>query len=338
LILGAYLSYTPIPLNTLLVIRMEYWVLAFYSLVELEEPHNEVGRHKEFFKTRDLTSRIYISCEGINAQMSGKKEHVQEYMDWLKSDPRHANVSFKIHTSLTQEFPRATIKYRKQLVSMGTKVDLSNGGKHVNPAEWKEMLENKDENTILIDVRNDYEWKVGHFEGAVLPEIETFREFPGFAKDLKKEKDPKKTKVMMYCTGGIRCEYYSAVMKEEGFDEVYQLGGGVIQYGLDEGQSKWKGKLFVFDDRLVIPISDEAAPPISVCRHCQKPTDTYYNCANMDCNDLFISCKECIKEMRGCCEHECQFGRVRPIREGGDPRPYRKCSHDEKLRLQKAEC
>jgi UPF0176 protein len=152
---------------------------------------------------------------------------------------------------------------------------------------------------------------------------------------LKKERDPKKTKVMMYCTGGIRCEFYSAVMKKEGFEQVYQLDGGVIQYGLDEGQSQWEGKLFVFDDRLVVPISGEAAPSIAVCKHCQISSDVYYNCANMDCNDLFVSCPECLKRMRGCCSEKCQAGRVRSIAEDANPKPFRKWSHEEKLRMNK---
>jgi UPF0176 protein len=135
----------------------------------------------------------------------------------------------------------------------------------------------------------------------------------------------------MYCTGGIRCEYYSAVMKKEGFEQVYQLSGGVIQYGLEEGQSHWRGKLFVFDDRLVIPISEEDAPSIAVCKHCQKTIDIYYNCANMDCNDLFISCQDCLKQKKGCCSEKCLEGRVRSMRE--DAKPFRKCSHEEKMRM-----
>jgi UPF0176 protein len=312
---------------------MEYWVLAFYSLVKLDDPHQEVAKHKDFFKTRDLKARIYISKQGINAQMSGQAEHAQEYMDWIRQDSRHAKVSFKIHLSNGHAFPKATIKVRKQLVAIDCEVDLTARGEPIEPVVWKEMLAAKDENTLVLDVRNDYEWKVGHFEGAELPKLESFRQFPDYAKRLKEERDPKKTKVMMYCTGGIRCEFYSAVMKKEGFEHVYQLEGGVIQYGLEEGQSQWEGKLFVFDDRLVIPISGEDAPSIAVCKHCQKPYDVYYNCANMDCNDLFVSCPECLKQHKGCCSEPCLAGRVRPIAEDGDPRPFRKWSHEEKIRM-----
>src|SRR3989344_1499919 len=239
---------------------MDYWVIAFYHLVEISDPQAEVAKHQEFFRTRDLKSRLYLSEQGINGQMSGLAAQAQEYMDWLRSDPRFSTVSFKIHLHPEHAFPKATIKYRKQLVAIDCEVDLSLRGESVRSDQWKKMLEARDEDTLVLDVRNDYEWKVGHFEGAELPALETFREFPQYAKQLKESRDPKKTKVLMYCTGGIRCEFYSAVMKREGFEQVYQLDGGVIQYGLDEGQTHWKGKLFVFDDRLVVPISEEANP------------------------------------------------------------------------------
>ena len=316
---------------------MNYQVIAFYCLTKLEDPKLEVARHQEFFRARDLKSRIYISDEGINGQMSAHVDFAQEYMDWLKGDPRFSSVSFKIHLASEHAFPKATIKYRAQLVAVDCAVSLENRGEHIAPAEWDKMLESKDEDTLVIDVRNEYEWEVGHFKGAELPPLDTFRQFPQYAKQLKEDRDPKKTKVMMYCTGGIRCEYYSAIMKNEGFDQVYQLDGGVIQYGLDEGQGNWEGKLFVFDDRLVVPISDEAAPSISCCKHCQKPSDVYYNCANMDCNDLFTSCPDCAKQSRGCCCEACETkGRVRPIADDANPKPFRKWDHAEKVKLRQS--
>jgi UPF0176 protein len=313
---------------------MDYWVLAFYCLVKVEDPRGEVVRHQEFFKGRDLMSRIYISEQGINGQMSGRVDHAQEYMDWLQKEGRFGDVSFKKHLVKEHVFPKATVKYRRQLVAIDCEVDLSERGKPVSSGEWNQMLEERDGDTIVLDVRNEYEWKVGHFEGAQLPELETFRQFPLYAKALKRKRDPKKTKVMMYCTGGIRCEFYSALMKREGFEQVYQLDGGVIQYGLDEGQKHWKGKLFVFDDRLVVPISGEEAAPISECVYCQAPLDVYYNCANMDCNALFVCCADCVKKQKGCCSEGCyQEGRVRPIAEDANPKPFRKWDYHEKIKL-----
>lgn len=302
---------------------MKYSVLAYYAIQRIEDPHAEVIRHKEFFKTRDFTGRIYISEQGINGQSSGDAVHAQEYMDWLRSDPRFSEIVFKVHPALEHAFPKMTVKYRKQLVAIDCEVDFSCRGEHVSPKDWKEMLENRSPETMLLDVRNDYEWEAGHFEGAELPKLEQFRHFPEYAKELKRQCDPSKTPVMMYCTGGIRCEFYSAVLKKEGFEKVYQLDGGVIQYGLEEGAEHWKGKLFVFDDRLVVPLA-ENGDTISSCSFCGTPNDVYYNCANMDCNGLFFCCLDCLKAHKGCCSDECQTGRVRPYKETA--KPFRKYS------------
>ncbi len=319
--------------SDIVIFPMNYQVLAYYILTPIEEPHREVARHQEFFSTRDLKSRIYISEQGINGQMSGSIAHAAEYMQWLKSDPRFAAVSFKIHPASEHAFAKATIKYRKQLVALDAEVDLSQRGEHVAAAEWKKMLEEQDENTLLLDVRNDYEWKVGRFEGAQLPTLETFRQFPAYAQELQKTHDPKKTRVMMYCTGGIRCEFYSAALKQQGFEQVYQLDGGVIQYGLDEGQKHWEGKLFVFDDRLVVRLSEEEAEPIAECTHCGTTVDTYLNCANMDCNALFICCAACTTAHKGCCSDKCLEGRVRPLAENAPHKPFRKFPFEEKQAL-----
>lgn len=300
---------------------MDYYVLAYYSIVNIDDPHAEVARHKEFFKDRDFTGRIYISEEGINGQSCGSLADAESYMAWMREDPRFQNIPFKIHSAKEHAFPKMTVKYRKQLVAIDCKVDFSDRGEHVSPEQWKKMLEERNEDTMVIDVRNDYEWKVGHFEGSELPKLETFRQFPEYAKKLKEERDPKKTAVMMYCTGGIRCEFFSAVLKKEGFEKVYQLDGGVINYGLQKGGEHWKGKLFVFDDRLVVPM-DEKSEAISTCKHCGTSNDVYYNCANMDCNELFLCCLECLKKHKGCCSCGCMEGRVRPYHETA--KPFRK--------------
>ncbi|MCC6128272.1 MAG: rhodanese-related sulfurtransferase [Chlamydiae bacterium] len=311
---------------------VDYQVIAYYYLGGLEDPHVEIARQKEFFSKRDILGRLYISGLGINAQMSALSAHADEYIAWMRSDSRFANVQYKIHRSHEHAFPKATVKYRRQLVAIDREVDFSKTGEHVSPKVWKEMLDARGENTVVIDVRNDYEWKIGHFQGADLPPFETFREFPQYAAELKEKCDPKKTRVMMYCTGGIRCEYYSALMKEEGFDDVYQLDGGVINYGFECGSDRWDGKLFVFDDRMVVPLSPTAGT-ICQCKHCESPTDVYYNCENMDCNELFVSCAECLKKVKGCCCTSCFDGRVRAIREDGSAKPFRKCSFEEKLAL-----
>ena len=305
--------------------NLPYRVLAYYHFTHLDDPHLEVSRHMEFIKDKDIKCRIYLSDEGINGQMSALKGDAEAYQKWLKSDPRFKEIEFKIHMHPEHVFPRATVKYRAQLVAIDEKVDMALTGEHVSPEQWKEMLEKRDEKTLLLDVRNDYEWEIGHFDGAALPELETFRKFPQYARELKEKCDPKETKVMMYCTGGIRCELYSALLKKEGFEQVYQLDGGVINYGLKEGHDKWRGKLFVFDDRLAVPIDEKTEEIISHCSHCDVPSDVYYNCANMDCNELFLSCPECAEKLQGCCCEECkQAPRVRPFEKTERPKPFRR--------------
>ncbi|MBS0621222.1 MAG: rhodanese-related sulfurtransferase [Verrucomicrobia bacterium] len=307
---------------------MKYHVLAYYYFTQIDDPHLEVRRHQEFLKDQDIKCRVYLSEEGINGQMSASPEASEAYQNWLKSDPRFAQVVFKIHTHPEHAFPRTSVKYRAQIVALDEKVDMALTGEHVPPKEWTEMLEKRDDKTLLLDVRNDYEWEIGHFEGAELPKLETFRKFPEYARRLKETCDPKETKVMMYCTGGIRCELYSALLKKEGFEKVYQLDGGVIGYGLHEGTKKWRGKLFVFDDRLAVPIAEDGKEEIiSHCHHCKTPTDVYYNCANMDCNNLFLCCPACAEKFQGCCCTTCQEApRVRPYEKTERPKPFRRCS------------
>lgn len=299
---------------------MEYWIIAAYHLTPIEDPASMVRAHKEFFSCRDVTCRIYVSREGLNIQMSARADHGAEYREWLKG--LVGEVPFKVHVGVEHAFPRVTVKVREQLVALDWEVDLGQRGEAVSPEVWKQMLEARDEDTVVIDTRNEYEWKVGHFEGAELPKCGSFREFPEYTRELKAARDPKKTRVMMYCTGGIRCEYYSALMKEEGFEQVYHLQGGVIGYGLQEGDKGWKGKLFVFDDRLVVPLSGEAAP-IAECKLCQGPCDRYVNCANVDCNELFVVCPACFEREQGCCCAECRGAeRVRAPSE----KPFRRLS------------
>lgn len=308
---------------------MKVKVLAYYAITPIEDPKDLIKKHKEFFKTRDFKGRIYISDQGINGQSSGRVDHADEYIKWLSQDERFQKISFKVHESTEHAFEKMTVKYRKELVSVRQPIDFSEVGEHVSPDKWKKMLEEKDEDTVLIDVRNDYESKIGHFEGAECPSLETFREFPEYTKKLKETRDPKKTKVMMYCTGGIRCEFFSSMMKKEGFEKVYQLDGGVINYGLQNGSKHWKGKLFVFDDRLAVPISEESPEPISHCQHCAIPNDRYVNCANMDCNKLFLVCEKCLDKTHGCCSSVCKEApRVRDYRSNG--KPFRKWDHSEK--------
>jgi UPF0176 protein len=317
-----------------------YLVLAYYHFLKppkrIEDPEGLIKDHQRFFKDKDAKGRVYINEEGINGQISIHEEHAESYIEWLHAYDPFKEVEFKVHLSEEHAFAKMTVKYRKQLAALDINVDLNLTGKHVAPQDWKTMLEHRDPETILIDVRNDYEWKVGHFEGAILPKLENFRDFREYIEHLKTLYNTKTTKVMMYCTGGIRCELYSALMKQEGFEHIYQLQGGVIKYGLEEGVKHWRGKLFVFDDRMVVPISPENTEVISQCKHCSTSTDVYFNCANMDCNALFTACFECAKKMKGCCSEECTVEpRVRAFEDTIRPKPFRKLPFEQKQALKR---
>ncbi|MFZ4772986.1 MAG: rhodanese-related sulfurtransferase [Chlamydiia bacterium] len=309
-------------------------VLAYYAFTKVDDPQKMIKDHKRFLESLEGKGRIYISEEGINGQCSVPASQLEAYSAYVLQNFPKADI--KIHDHPAHPFAKLIVKYRVQLVAMDQKVDMSIQGVHLDSKDWEKMLAEKDDDTIVIDTRNDYEWEVGHFEGALLPKLDKFREFPEYAADLKKEYDTEKTKVMMYCTGGIRCELYSSLMIKMGFKNVYQLNGGIIRYGLENGNKKWNGKLFVFDDRMVIPISKDEAEPIAKCQFCSKPADNYYNCANMDCNDLILSCPECIEAKKGCCSETClEEGRVRPFSLATVKTPFRKLSHEAKQALTK---
>jgi len=318
-----------------------YTIIAYYHFASISDPHEEVQIHKRFFENRDASSRIYISENGINGQMCISNKDAAAYMEWIHSRPEFAQVKFKLDLYHEHIFPRLTIKYRKHLVAVDESVDMSECGEHVSPEQWKMMLE-QDDGHVVLDIRNDYEWSIGHFEGAEQPPCETFRDFEKYTQELKNKIDRKKTPVMMYCTGGIRCELFSAMLKEGGFEKVYQLDGGVINYGHKEGNAHWLGKLFVFDDRLAVPISDEPNAIIGKCYHCGTANDNYYNCANMDCNHLFLCCPDCLKQHAGCCTDECMSSkRLRPYHHQNAHKPFRKWYHywkeKEQTRIQNSE-
>jgi len=306
--------------------KLPYNILAFYYFGTIKNPQEEIEKHKKFLSTRDVTARIYISEQGINGQMCAANEDAKEYIEWIHSQEAYADIHFQIDPYHEHAFPRLSIKYRKQLVAIDKEVDLEKKGEHLSPKEWREKLEGEEEK-ILVDVRNDYEWKVGHFEGAELPPHSSFREFDAYADELKVRKGCK-TPIMMYCTGGIRCEIYSALLKEKGFETIYQLQGGVINYGHKEGSKHWLGKLFVFDDRLTAPISKERTKVIGKCHHCNTSNESYYNCANTNCNTLFLCCPECLKKFSGCCQKTCQESpRCRPYEQQNPHKPFRRWHH-----------
>ena len=280
--------------------------LSFYRYTHIENPTEFRNQLYIAWNELNCLGRIYIAKEGINAQMSVPKPHWDRFVQTLQNFDYTQNVPLKIAVEEKQaSFIKLIIKIKKQIVADGLSHDsynLSNIGKHLSTKAWNRAME--DTETVVVDMRNHYESEVGHFEGALLPEANTFKEAIGMVEtDLKDKKDKK---ILLYCTGGIRCEKASAYLKSKGFEDVNQLNGGIIQYAHEVKEknlpNKFRGKNFVFDDRLGERISDEV---ISHCHQCGASCDAHTNCKNQPCNLLFIQCEECREKHSGCCSKNC---------------------------------
>ena len=282
--------------------------LSFYAYAKIEDPKKFRDDLFLAWNALDALGRIYVAHEGINAQMNVPAENFEAFRETLEVYDFMKGI--RLNVAVEQDdhaFLKLTIKVRHKIVADGLNddtFDVTNKGVHLKAKEFNEILE--DPNTIVVDFRNHYESEVGHFKGAITPDVETFREsLPIINEQLQDYKEDKN--LVMYCTGGIRCEKASAYFKHQGFKNVFQLEGGIINYAKqieEEGlESKFIGKNFVFDNRLGERITDDI---VSQCHQCGKPCDNHTNCANDGCHLLFIQCDDCKAVMENCCSTECQ--------------------------------
>ncbi|QQV02917.1 MULTISPECIES: rhodanese-related sulfurtransferase [Chryseobacterium] len=285
----------------------ERLTLSFYAYAKIENPKKFRDDLFIAWNALDALGRIYVAHEGINAQMSVPADQFEAFRATLEE--YNFMKGIRLNVAVEQDdhsFLKLTIKVRNKIVADGLNdetFDVTNKGIHLKAREFNQLLE--DPNTIVVDFRNHYESEVGHFEGAITPDVENFREsLPIINEQLQNYKDDKN--LLMYCTGGIRCEKASAYFKHQGFKNVYQLEGGIIEYTRqikEEGiPSKFIGKNFVFDHRLGERITDDI---IAQCHQCGKPCDNHTNCANDACHLLFIQCDDCKAAMENCCSSEC---------------------------------
>lgn len=290
--------------------------ISFYRYVIIDDPN--LLRDQLFVEWSELGvfGRTYLAKEGVNAQMSVPEHHWEEFMKQLQSRKIFENMPIKKAVEDDgKSFYKLKVKVRSKIVADGLDddtFDVTNVGKHLTASEFNSAMDNP--NAVVIDMRNHYESEVGHFEGAICPEVDTFREeLPEVEKILGDKKDQK---VLLYCTGGIRCEKASAYLKHKGFEDVNQLHGGIIDYvrqvKAENLDNKFKGKNFVFDERLGERISEEI---ISKCHQCGAPCDTHTNCSNDDCHLLFIQCDKCAEKYNGACTPECKEIAELPIEE-----------------------
>jgi len=299
-----------------------YEVILYYYFNTIENPEQFAEHHKQYCKELGIKGRIYISSEGINGTAAGTKEQMRKYKTHIQSIPGFEDTEFKTDESDYIPFSKLICKVREEIVSLHINdIDPKDGGNHLLPSEWRNVMETNDD-YVMIDVRNNYESKIGHFKGALRPDLDNFYDFPQW---LDEAEIPKEKKVLMYCTGGIRCEKFSVLMKEQGWDDVNQLHGGILRYAKEEEGKHFEGKCFVFDDRLVVPVNPKDLAPISKCEITGKAADTYVNCANMECNKLFVCSEEGARIMEGCCSEECKLSEFRrPFDPENAFKPFRK--------------
>ncbi|EOQ98123.1 rhodanese-like protein [Leptospira wolbachii serovar Codice str. CDC] len=282
-------------------------VISFYRYVKIEDPVAFRDKLYDVFEDLGILGRIYLAKEGINAQFSIPVENYEKLRATVDSIEELTKIYFNDAVEDKKEsFIKLAIKVRKKIVADGlddSKFDPSDVGTHLTPLEFHAAL--AEPGVVVVDLRNNYESEVGHFENAILPDVGTFREELPLVEGLLS--DDKDKKILLYCTGGIRCEKASAYLKYKGYSKVHQLQGGIINYAKavqDAGiPSKFKGKNFVFDDRLGERITEDV---LTVCYICGKPSDRHTNCANLGCHVLLVQCEDCAKDLLNCCSEECK--------------------------------
>lgn len=271
-------------------------MITFYKYVEVKDPEKLKSDIIDFCREKDILGRILVGEEGINGAASAKNKEILEFQAWLKSNKDFSDLTFRVYECERNAYHKLVVRVRKEIVAFGKNVDLRNSGKYVSPKELKEMYDKK-EDFVIIDARNDYEFDVGHFDDAVRLPIRNFRDLPDEVEKLKLAKDKK---VVMYCTGGIRCEKASAFLKEQGFNDVSHLKGGIIEFNNEFPRTNFKGANFVFDDRLI-----DSEEILLDCKICGKDAKNYTNCYNLDCDKLYACCNSCLRSYRHCCSSEC---------------------------------
>lgn len=280
-----------------------YNILLYYCYTSIEDPAAFREQHHLYCIEQGLRGRIIIAQEGINGTISGLRDACEKYMHDLKADTRFAHTHFKVDTHHEHAFQRLHVRVKPEIVHAGLSHinPTQRTGDYVTPQELKRMKD--EEEVVLLDVRSTYEHQLGKFKHAVTLDIDNFREFANKVDDLSIYKDKK---VVTYCTGGIKCEKASAYLLEQGFKNVYQLHGGIIQYGLETEGEDFEGKCYVFDNRLAVDINKTNPSVSGKCYVCHAACDRMVNCANPECNIHVPICEPCAEALQGACSPTCQ--------------------------------
>ena len=280
--------------------------VSFYKYFEIDSPSTFRDDLYKKFDRLNIFGRVYISKEGINAQISVPVSNWNEFIKKLEKIKDLKDISLKKALQDGKSFYKLTVKVKKELVAYNVpknSYNMQKIGKHLTAEQYNKALESPE--TLIVDMRNYYESEIGRFKGAIIPNVETSKELLPKVKNLLEGKEEKK--ILLYCTGGIRCEKASSFLMQNGFKNVNQLQGGIIQYAhevKEKGlESKFIGKNFVFDERLGERVTEDI---ISACHICKSPCDNHTDCNNDACHILFIQCNKCSKMFKGCCSEECR--------------------------------
>lgn len=281
-------------------------IILYYKYVEIPEAAALVKSQKEICQKLGLKGRILIAEEGINGTLGGPIDAVEAYKQHMREQEKFSDIDFKeSYDGGSSHFPKLKVLFRKEIVHLGLPKDISakDGGKHLKPAEVNELIErNKNnKNLVIIDTRNDYESRIGRFENAVLPNTENFRDFPKYVDDNIEMLQDKE--ILMYCTGGVRCERASAYLKSKNIaKEVYQIDGGIHRYVEEYPEGYFRGKNYVFDGRIATKVNDDI---LANCDLCHIRYDSYTNCVNAECNKQIIVCPPCKEIYHNTCSAKC---------------------------------
>ena len=288
-----------------------YQVLLYYCYTPLADPAQFRDEHHRLCLALDLRGRIIVAAEGLNGTVSGTRAHCARYMAAVRADPRFAALEFKVEDVPAHTFQKLHVRVKPEIVhsSLRHVRPHERTGQHLSPAEFRTLKDRDD--VVVVDVRSDYEYNLGRFKNAVTLDMENFRDFPRRVEKLKAFKDKK---ILTYCTGGVKCEKASAYLLEQGFENVYQLHGGIIKYGLEAGGEDFDGQCYVFDNRVAVDVNRVNPTVIARCHRCQQPSNRLVNCANPHCNAHVPLCEACGAHLQGACSAACA---ARP-----DKRPY----------------
>lgn len=279
-------------------------IILFYKYVDLQYPEQMRKWQHKLCQELGLKGRIIIAHEGINGTLGGAAHNTQAYIEAMRAHPLFTDVDFKDSSGSTDHFPRLRVVVKKEIVNLGIdpRITARDGGKHLTPEQTHHLLQENPSDLVILDGRNWYESKIGTFTNAITPNTKNFRDLPAYIdSNLETFKDKQ---VLMFCTGGIRCERASAYLKSKGVTkEVYQIQGGIHRYAEQFPDGFFRGKNYVFDSRIAAKVNDDI---LATCTLCQKPCDDYTNCLNASCNLQFIVCPPCLAANGSFCTTECK--------------------------------